>query len=857
MKPIKTFIVSAKLPSRIAKLKELAYNYWWCWNYNAKELFIRVNNRLWDEVNHNPVLLINRLSQEELEELASQNDFVAYLDMVYDNFRKYLESEGWYQRQQIEIDGTIAYLSPEYGINESFPNYSGGLGILSGDHLKTASDLGIPLIGIGLLYQQGYFRQKLTQSGWQNELYIPNDFYSLPLFIQRDKNGDPLIIDLDFPLGKVYAQVWRMEIGKIHLFLLDTNIEENIPEYRDITDQLYGGTRETRIQQEFILGIGGIRALKAIGIEPEVCHLNEGHAAFALFERIRQFMRKYNIDFRSAKQIVIGSTIFTTHTPVPAGNEVFEQDLVKRYFTNYANELGIKIEDLISLGQVNPYNEQEGFSMTVLGLRLTSFRNGVSRLHGKVARKMWKDLWKNIPDDEIPIKHITNGVHTMTWVAREFAELFDRYMTTRWRTDTEDQELWEQIDMISSDEIWREKQRRKVRLILFARNYLKQKQKGFLPPQQLNRINDYLNPDALTIGFARRFATYKRATLLFRDMERLKAILTNPDRPVQIIIAGKAHPQDTQGKEIIQTIIHKVRNFQLERHVVFLEDYDMVIARLMVKGCDIWLNTPIRPLEASGTSGMKAALNGTINLSILDGWWDEAFNGSNGFAIGYGEEYSNLDEREIIESNSLYDILEQEIIPLYYERTRISRIPERWVEIMKNSIKTIASNFSCSRMLKEYTLKFYVPAMINFVRLTTANAKPAEDFRNWKDFIRKNWEQVQIIEVDYKDEGEVYVGKPIKINAKIKLGNLRPEDVEVHVYYGSLDPNGEMYKTDWEFLEMKDKDGDTYIYEGAYFCLGTGKQGFTIRVLPKHPFLVNPQDLFCLWANGTWLNNNP
>ncbi|MFN3781118.1 MAG: alpha-glucan family phosphorylase, partial [Candidatus Kapaibacteriota bacterium] len=452
MKPVKTFIVSAKLPQRLAKLKELAYNYWWCWNYDAKELFIRVNNRYWNEVNHNPILLINRLSQEELEELASQKDFVAFLDSVYESFTKYLESEGWYDSLNVDKIGTIAYLSPEYGINESFPNYSGGLGVLSGDHLKTASDLNVPLVGIGLLYQQGYFRQKLTQSGWQNELYIPNDFYSMPLLVQRDKNGDPLVIDIDFPEGKVYAQVWRMEIGKVNLYLLDTNIEQNTnPIYRDITDQLYGGTRETRIQQEIILGIGGLRALKAIGIEPEVVHINEGHAAFSLLERARQLMKKYNIDFRSAKQVVIGSSIFTTHTPVPAGNEVFDQELVRKYFSDYVKELNISIEELLSLGQINPYNPAEGFSMTVLGLKLSSYRNGVSRLHGKVARKMWAPLWKEIPEEEIPITHITNGIHTMTWVAREFAELYDRYMTPRWRIEPDNQELWDKIEMISSD----------------------------------------------------------------------------------------------------------------------------------------------------------------------------------------------------------------------------------------------------------------------------------------------------------------------------------------------------------------------------------------------------------------------
>lgn len=849
MKPVQTFIVTAKLPAKIAKLKELAYNYWWCWNYNAKELFIRVNPKLWDSVNHNPVLLINKLTQEELEDLANQKDFVAFLDSVYESFIKYLSSEGWYNSLGIDKVGTVAYLSPEYGINESFPNYSGGLGILSGDHLKTASDLGLPLIGIGLLYQQGYFRQKLTQSGWQNELYIPNDFYSLPLILQRDKNGDPLVVDLDFPLGKVYAQVWRMEIGKVQLFLLDTNIDKNIPEYRDITDQLYGGTRETRIQQEFILGIGGIRALKAIGVEPEVLHLNEGHAAFALFERIRLFMRKYNIDFRSAKQIVIGSSVFTTHTPVPAGNEVFDQELVKKYFSNYVKELGITIEELISLGQINSqYDPNEGFSMTVLGLRLSSYRNGVSKLHGKVARRMWHSLWKDIPEDEVPISHITNGVHTMTWVAREFAELYDRYMTPRWRIEPDNQEFWDKIDMISSDELWREKQRRRVRLVLFARNYLKQRQKGFLSPEQLNKINEYLNPDALTIGFARRFAPYKRATLLFRDMNRLKAILTNTERPVQIIIAGKAHPQDTQGKEMIQTIIHRVREYGLERYVVFLEDYDMVIARLMVKGCDVWLNTPIRPLEASGTSGMKAALNATVNLSILDGWWDEAFDGSNGFAIGHGEEYSSWEEQEIIESNSLYDILEQEIVPLFYERSKISRIPEKWVEFMRNSIRSVAGQFSCSRMVKDYTLRFYIPALRNFYELTEDNARKAKELKEWKDKIRREWNGIKILDVSFKENGEFWVGKPVKVIAKIQLGNLSPNDVVVHVYFGSLDPHGEMFNTSWEVLTLSGQEGNIYFYEGSYFCTGTGQQGFTVRVLPNHPLLVNPQDLFCLWA---------
>jgi starch phosphorylase len=852
MKPIQSFIVSANLPKQLEKLRELAYNYWWCWNYHGKELFLRIDNELWEKVDHNPVAFINKLPQVRLAELEKQKDFISYLDFVYAQFEKNMKSKAWFDDKYSKNGDVIAYFSTEYGINESFPNYSGGLGVLSGDHIKSSSDLGLPLIAVGLLYQQGYFRQQLTQNGWQNELYLYNDFHSMPLILQKDQDGNTIIIKFEMPKGTAYAQIWKMKVGRIDLYLLDTNITENtLDEYRDITDQLYGGNRDTRIQQEIFLGIGGMRALRALGFNPSVVHINEGHAAFALIERCKFFMDDYGIDFVAAKQISKSTSVFTTHTPVPAGNEVFDLSMMDTYLSNYMLSLGISREFFLSLGQENDYTDNIGFSMTILGLKMTGFHNGVSRLHGKVARNMWHRIWKCFPENEVPIGHVTNGIHTSTWLAREFSELLDRYLTPKWKEETDNHKMWENVNHIPNEEIWREKQRRRTRLVLFARRYLQKKQRRFIPPEQLSRINSYLDPDALTIGFARRFAMYKRATLLFRDMDRLSKILRNSEKPVQIIIAGKAHPHDTQGKEVIQTIIQQVRVYGLEHHVVFLEDYDMVIARLMVKGCDIWLNTPIRPLEASGTSGMKAGINGTLNLSILDGWWDEVFDGSNGFAIGHGEEYENHDEQDIVEAGSLYDQLEQVIIPMFYDRSSTNRIPEKWVGYMKNSMRTISGNFSTFRMVKEYALKYYLPALKNFRVMTGNNAERANELKFWKEKMRAEWYNIKVVRAQAREDEEVYVGKPIKIEAQVDLGNLEPADVVVQVYYGAINPHGEFDNTNSKDLSLVKSENNIHFYQGTYECPDTGQQGFTIRILPKHELMVNKADLYaCMWASN-------
>ncbi|MCK5742329.1 MAG: alpha-glucan family phosphorylase, partial [Chlorobi bacterium] len=530
----------------------------------------------------------------------------------------------------------------------------------------------------------------------------------------------------------------------------------------------------------------------------------------------------FHMDFHTAYRITKASSIFTTHTPVPAGNEAFNINRMDKYFHSYYYNLGLSKEEFMNLGQQEEYNENTSFSMTVLGLKLTSYHNGVSKLHGEVSRTMWHRLWNNFPEDEVPIGHITNGIHTMTWVAREFSDLFDRYLSPRWKTEPDNQEIWNKVDIIPSEELWREKQRRRVRLVLFAREYLKKRKKGFLAPEQVNNINEYLDPDALTIGFARRFATYKRALLLFTDMDRLSSILKNAEKPVQLLIAGKAHPHDVAGKEVIQTIIQRVREYGLERHVVFLEDYDMVIARYMVKGCDLWLNNPIRPMEASGTSGMKAALNGTLNLSILDGWWDEAFNGENGFVIGNGEEYINSGEQDIVEAGTLYDAFEQIIIPMFYERSSSHRFPDRWTQYMKNNIKTIAGQFSSSRMLKEYTENYYLNALRNNQKYIENNAEKTRHFKEWCDRVRNEWNNAEIIDVKVSDNGENFLGKPIEVKVKVELGGLQPSDVVVQVYYGSVDHHGHLQNTKTEDLTLKHSHEYTHEYEGSYLNNDTG-----------------------------------
>ena len=653
--------------------------------------------------------------------MARDEGFLAHLDRVDEAFNNYMSATTWFQDTYGEAAADqcrVAYFSAEFGIHESIPVYSGGLGLLAGDHLKAASDLGIPLVGVGMMYREGYFRQYLNVDGWQQERYPENDFFNLPLITETNAKGQPILITVPMPGREVSARIWRIQVGRVPLYLLDTNIAQNNADDRQITARLYGGDHDMRIRQEMILGIGGIRALRAIGKVPTVCHMNEGHSAFCGLERIRVKMEENQIDFASAREAVAAGTCFTTHTPVPAGNDVFQGSLMEHYFSQYLPALKIDRQEFLGLGRQNPRDQNEPFCMTVLAIRLSNSSNGVSKLHGQVSRRMWKAIWPDLPESEIPITSITNGVHTRSWLALEMGQLYERYLGVQWEERPTDHSVWKRVENIPNAELWRTHERRRERLVAFARARLKdQLVRRGAPPSEVARADEVLDPDALTLGFARRFATYKRGTLLFRNLERLGAILNAKDRPVQIIFAGKAHPRDHGGKELIAEIVHLARRPDFRRRIVFIEDYDINVARYLVQGVDVWVNNPRRPLEASGTSGMKVCINGGINLSVLDGWWCEAFAGDNGWAIGAGEEYSDLTYQDDVESRAIYDLLEQEIVPLFYTRSS-DGLPRGWIKVMKRAMSTVCPVFNTSRMVQEYMEKCYGPSAERYERLT-------------------------------------------------------------------------------------------------------------------------------------------
>ena len=837
MQLLRVLVVRPKLPPPLEPLRDIAYNYWWCWDEEAHTLFARIDPELWERVHHNPLALLQHISQARLEALARDDNFRAFLSYVYRRLQSSLEAPMYTSPTGTPL-GTIAYFCAEYGIHESFPNYSGGLGVLSGDYLKTASDMGVPVVGVGLLYQQGYFQQRLSESGWQHELYPANDISRLPLTLMRAETGKPLLISLPFPKGPVLVRIWRMLIGRVPLYLLDTNHEENsLVEYRDITDRLYGGTLETRIQQELVLGIGGLRALRALGIRPTVLHLNEGHTVFAALEWLHQTMEEYGVDAQTALEIVRASTVFVTHTPVPAGNEIFDPELLRRYLEPYAAEVGIPAEFILSLGHIGT-GEGSGFAPTVFGLNVSWHRRGVSRLHGRTARRMWRELWRDFPEQEVPIGFITNGVHLPSWVAPEIAALFDRYLGTQWRTHSADPELWERVQRIPAAELWRAHELLRSRLLAA----LRERYRMFPAAAPLS-------PTALTIGFARRIALYKRPDLLFRDLERLRRILSHPDRPVQLLLAGKAHPQDIPAKDTIQRLIRTIAEAGLERHVVFLENYSLELARLLVQGCDLWLNTPRRPQEASGTSGMKAALNGVLHCSTLDGWWDEAYTGANGFAFGGAEEYATPEEQDAIEAEQLYMLLQERIVPLFYERNA-EGIPERWVQLMKNAIQSVGAGYSCQRMMRQYIEECYLPAQQRRTALLEDNAAQARSLAQWRYRLESAWHQVRILRVETNAEPELSAGSTLHLRVELELRELSPEDVRVELYLGRLLPSGELADIRTTLLEhVHGEPSGHHWFEGSLAVEESGQFGLTVRVLPWHPALPTAAEArLCYWA---------
>lgn len=695
------------IPEELSQLKRLVYNTWWAWDARATELFRRIDPVLWEQKYHNPVLLLERESQERLQELTTDSDFIAHLTQTIDRLDAYLTRETWFDRTVSQDSSRkdkflTAYFSAEFGLHESIPIYSGGLGVLAGDTLKSASDLGIPMVGVSLLYNHGYFSQYLNRDGWQQERYFVNNYSNMPVSKVADEDGNHLRISVQIADRTVLVSVWLICVGRTSLFLLDTDLPENLEEDRKITGELYGGDRDMRIKQEIILGVGGLRVLEAMHISPTVCHLNEGHSAFLILEQIGKLVSN-GMDFSEAKKSVSAGNVFTTHTPVPAGNEEFDPDLIVRYLHPMIDKMGSSHEEFLSFGRLN---DSHNFSMTVFGLRFSDHHNGVSRLHGETARSMWQDIWEDTAVQDVPISHITNGIHPESWTADEFNSLYTRYIGSDWSSPENAGSKWEKVDDIPSEELWNVHTILRRKLVTFVREewetQLRSMGIDFPPHPEL----PVFNPDALTIGFARRFATYKRATLILSDEARLLKLLSNPNRPVQILFAGKAHPHDRGGKELIRHIVKLSMRKEFYGKIVYLEDYCMDMARYMVQGADVWLNTPHRPKEASGTSGMKACFNGVIHCSISDGWWDEVHSPGNGWTIESAENSGCSSAMDIAEAESLYDILENRMVPLFYERNT-GGLPMEWISMMKNSMKTVCPYFNSKRMLAEYTERFY------------------------------------------------------------------------------------------------------------------------------------------------------
>ncbi|NQT85740.1 alpha-glucan family phosphorylase [bacterium] len=848
---MRTFSVIPALPDNLTGLRDLAHNFWWAWNPDAFELFRRLDPDVWTAVNHNPVRILAEVSQKRMDRASADAGYVAAVERERKKLQAYLEADTWFHKEHGGLGETrIAYFSLEFAVTECLPIYAGGLGVLAGDHLKSASDIGLPLVGVGLLYRQGYFHQYLGADGWQQEVYPEHDFYTLPLELIRDAEGNRITIEVTLPGRTVKAQLWRAHVGRIPLILLDTNLRDNSKADCDLTAKLYGGDRRMRMCQEILLGIGGVRALAALGIRPEVYHMNEGHSAFLALERARTLMAENGVDFAAAAEAVAAQTVFTTHTPVPAGNETFDESLMQEHLRDYSRTLGLSWDEFMALGRQNAGDHAEPFCLTVLALRLSNSRNAVSQLHGRVSRRMWQNVWPGTPLAEVPIDAITNGVHIQTWISRDMEQLLERYLAPDWVGRPLDHSIWEGVDRIPNAELWRTHERRRERLVSVVRKGLRRQltQRG-ASPREMARADSALDPEALTIGFARRFATYKRATLLFRDVERLRAILNQKDRPVQLIFAGKAHPHDNEGKAMIRRIVELGRTEGFRGEIVFLEDYDLSVAHYLAAGVDVWLNTPRRPLEASGTSGMKIAMNGGLNCSILDGWWCEGYTPENGWAIGRGEEYENHEAQDTVESQALYDLLETELIPLFYERAS-DGVPHGWVRKMKSCLRTLAPYFNTNRMVHEYTEQFYVSSIRRGRKLLADGLRRAADLAAWKAHLRERWGAIRFVGVTMSTRHEFKVGGRVPVKAKVKLGDIRPDEVSVQVFEGRLNAHREIAHPNIVTMTCENDDGDgVYTYAASIPCADAGRHGFVFRILPEHQDLANPHDASLIfWA---------
>lgn len=834
---IRSFRVIPSLPEPLRPLLDIANNLWWTWHPEAVELFVRIDRKLWSDVHHNPVRLLGVCPQERLDQLANDHGYLTSMKRVEENFQRHVSRQPWHKSvDKAPDDFTIAYFCAEFGLTECFQIYSGGLGGLAGDHVKSAAALGLPFIGVGLLYRRGYFQQYLNAEGWQQEYYPDLDFANLPVSRVKDSDGQWVKVAVELPGREVHIGLWKVKVGRVTLYLLDTNLQENDPADRGITSQLYGGDMELRIKQEVVLGIGGTRALSAIGIKPDVCHMNEGHSAFLALERIKDFIAKYDVTFDEARQAAAAGHVFTTHTPVPAGIDRFPPEMIQRYFKHYHHHLRLDMEGLLALGRENVFNKHEFFSMAVLALRTADWANGVSRLHGKVSRSMWNNIFPGVPEDEVPIGHVTNGVHARSWLSGDLTYLLDRYLGERWQNRPADLSIWKAIQDVPDEELWRVKDRRRQKLILWTRKRLQEQlvARG-TSPEEARSTADALDPRALTIGFARRFATYKRGTLLLRDAERLMKMLSDHDRPIQFLIAGKAHPADGGGKDLIRTIVHFARESDAGHKIVFIENYDIQVARQLVQGCDVWLNTPRRGMEASGTSGMKAAMNGVLNCSVLDGWWDEAYENDLGWAIGRGETYANIEVQDDIESKALYDLFEKSIIPIFYGRDE-QGIPRAWVRRMKQCITKLAPVYNTNRMVQEYARNLYIPAANRARKLKENNLEGAIALAHKKHRLRGAWNQLRINQVNADTTRSLTMHEQLPITATVHLGELSTDEVRVQAYAGVVDGDGQISQGNVTDLVHEEDLGDgNHLFAGSISIASSGRYGFAVRIVPGGP----------------------
>ena len=849
VKAIRRFTVRTVVPGELEPLEELADNLRWAWHPETRDVFRAIDPELWDRVGDDPVGLLGEVSRERLQELASDPGYVDWVRRTRDDLRTYLNREAWFQRQPEDRPAAIAYFSPEYGIAAALPQYSGGLGILAGDHLKAASDLGVPIIGVGLFYRSGYFHQSLSADGWQLETYPVVDPDGQPVSVLRDGAGAPVHVSIGFPGGRVlHARIWVAHVGRVPLLLLDSDIEDNDAADRDVTDRLYGGGGEHRLAQEVLLGIGGVRAVRRYceitgHPAPEVFHSNEGHAGFLGLERMRELVSGAGLDFDSALEAVRAGTVFTTHTPVPAGIDRFPRDLIERFFGGDNAEPGMPVERILALGAEDfEDGDPDVFNMAVMGLRLSQRANGVSLLHGSVSRGMFAGLWPGFDPDEVLITSITNGVHAPTWVAREVRDLAAREIGPEL---VEEGRGWEAIGRIPDEAIWPVKRILREQLVADARARLKASWRARGASEaELGWIDQILDPDVLTIGFARRVPSYKRLTLMLRDPERLRQLLLDPERPVQLVVAGKAHPADDGGKSLIQELVRFADDPEVRHRIVFLPDYDIAMATTLYPGCDVWLNNPIRPLEASGTSGMKAALNGALNLSILDGWWDEWYDGENGWAIPSADGVDDPDRRDDIEAAALYDLIEREVAPTFYQRGD-DGLPHRWIQRVRHTLMTLGPKVLASRMVSEYVTRLYTPAALSSRRAAADDYALARDLAAWKARVEKAWTGVAVEHVEASGVGDApSLGARLHLRAHVRLGDLTPDDVIVQVAYGRVDGDDRLVAPAYaDLVAQEGYDGSRWLFCGDITLERTGPFGYTVRVLPMHEGLVSPVEL--------------